>query len=253
MADTSANFGGNVVRSTPATQPGRHPFAEGVFTYYLVVTAGPEEIDSGDLQAATVFVLSKPAAVRVVVAATGQTLDRGDAVQAERAPLTVAVDGAGVRLLVAGTRSSSGLPEGITVTPAASVYRVSKPWGHELWINGQHPTYALKEIAIRKGTQTSLQYHRIKQETNVLFEGTARLHYNKDATVPNEQAGAEHIGTIDVEAVSSIDVVPPVLHRLEAMTDVLLYEVSTPHLDDVIRVQDDAKRPDGRIPTEHKG
>ena len=49
-----------------------------------------------------------------------------------------------------------------------------------------------------------------------------------------------------------IDVFPPTLHRLEAISDITLYETSTPQLDDVVRVQDDAKRPDGRIDIEHK-
>jgi hypothetical protein len=45
--------------------------------------------------------------------------------------------------------------------------------------------------------------------------------------------------------------VPGILHRLEAITDILLYETSTPHLDDVVRVTDDSKRPNGRIEQEH--
>jgi hypothetical protein len=44
---------------------------------------------------------------------------------------------------------------------------------------------------------------------------------------------------------------PGILHRLEAISDVLLYETSTPHLDDVVRVTDDSKRPHGRIEKEH--
>ena len=139
------------------------------------------------------------------------------------------------------------------MTPNAQIYKVTKPWGHELWINGQHPNYALKEISIAKGTKTSLQYHQKKGETNVLFEGKARLHYKKDASVPNESVVPEHIGTTDVNAVVAIDVAPPTIHRIEALTNVLLYEVSTPHLDDVIRLQDDAHRPDGRIAAEHNG
>src|SRR3990172_2197221 len=155
MSEISRTFGGNVVRSTAATQAGRHVFAEGVFTYYLVVTDGPEAIRDDDLKAMSVFVLSKPSSVCIVVAETGQILEQGDVAQAEQASLTVAVDGAGARLLIAGTRVASGLSAGMSVTPAASVYRVSKPWGHELWLNGQHPMYALKEISIRKGTKTS--------------------------------------------------------------------------------------------------
>ena len=41
------------------------------------------------------------------------------------------------------------------------------------------------------------------------------------------------------------------IHRIKAVSDIILYEVSTPHLDDVIRLADDKKRKDGRIFTEH--
>ena len=42
------------------------------------------------------------------------------------------------------------------------------------------------------------------------------------------------------------------VHRLRAITDIMLYEVSTPHLDDVIRISDDQKRNNGRISSEHR-
>ena len=50
----------------------------------------------------------------------------------------------------------------------------------------------------------------------------------------------------------TINISPYVIHRLEAKSDLLLYEVSTPHLNDVIRLQDDSNRKDGRIDEEHK-
>jgi len=56
---------------------------------------------------------------------------------------------------------------------------------------------------------------------------------------------------VELAPISSIDVVPGVLHRLEALTNILLYETSTPHLDDVVRVADDSMRPHGRIEQEH--
>jgi len=49
-----------------------------------------------------------------------------------------------------------------------------------------------------------------------------------------------------------VDVPPNAVHRVEALTDIVLYETSTPHLDDVIRIQDDAARKNGRILTEHE-
>jgi mannose-6-phosphate isomerase len=120
-----------------------------------------------------------------------------------------------------------------------------------LWINGQHPCYALKEIFIKAGTKTSLQYHNFKQETNVLFQGTAKLHFKANVQISNDQCKELDTETTQIEPVSSVDVMPNTLHRLEAVTDILLYETSTPHLDDVVRVLDDNKRPDGRLEMEH--
>lgn len=252
MIDTGKNFGGNAVRSIAAAESGRHFFANDRYTYYLWVTKDSEEISILDLGSFSVFVLSMVAGSRVTVAGSGQELHAGDAVQVESAPFALAVAGGGVRLLVAGTRAASGRESGVTVIPSAKIYKVTKPWGHELWISGEHPNYAFKEISIKQGTKTSLQYHLHKQETNVLFEGTTRLYYKKDQDVPNDSVNAVNLGSVDMSAVASIDVSPPVIHRLEALSDVLLYEVSTPHLDDVIRIQDDAGRKDGRISTEHK-
>ena len=48
-----------------------------------------------------------------------------------------------------------------------------------------------------------------------------------------------------------IDVEPKTIHRIEAVTDLTLYETSTPHLDDVIRLQDDKSRESGLIQYEH--
>ncbi|PCJ59311.1 MAG: sugar isomerase [Planctomycetota bacterium] len=131
------------------------------------------------------------------------------------------------------------------------MYKVIKPWGHELWLNGNHPCYALKQIFIKAGTKTSLQYHNFKQETNVLFEGTALLHYKLNPDVKNDLVISNDITTVQIEPISSVDILPSTLHRLEAISDITLYETSTPHLNDVVRVSDDSNRPDGRIEKEH--
>lgn len=152
-------------------------------------------------------------------------------------------------LLVAGVAEPTASPEfqGVRVLGLDGLKRVEKPWGEELWINGRHPGFAFKRIRLNAGHRTSLQYHEFKRETNLLVEGTAKLHYNETA---GEHAGP--VREVELSSIAAIDVSPPVLHRIEAVTDVLLFEVSTPHLDDVIRVSDDAQRPDGFIATEHK-
>lgn len=120
-----------------------------------------------------------------------------------------------------------------------------------MWITGEHSGYCLKEIYIIQGTKTSLQYHEIKRETNVLLEGTARLHFKNKEEVENKQVTAQDLSHYDLTPLSTVDVYPNTLHRLEALTDILLYEVSTPHLNDVIRVADDTQRAHGRIESEH--
>src|SRR5258705_200881 len=172
--------------------------------------------------------------------------DRGTAVESEDAWLhlgdTLQVEGATALLkgrngtsvvLVSGVAGQSGEPPRIEARAAASHYRVSKPWGHELWLNGEHARYVLKEIFIRGGNRTSLQYHRFKRETNLLTVGEARLVYRTAGTGPPDETAAHELGTVALRPISLVDVTPQVLHRIEAVTDVYLYETSTPHLDDV--------------------
>ena len=68
----------------------------------------------------------------------------------------------------------------------AGVTRIDKPWGYELWLNGQHPGYAFKMLFLKRGSKTSLQYHRHKQETNVIYSGTALLHYKNNEDIDND-------------------------------------------------------------------
>ena len=125
-------------------------------------------------------------------------------------------------------------------------YKVSKPWGHELWINGEDPIFSFKEVHIRAGNQTSLQYHHHKVESNFLYHGACDLIYSAA-----DDLTADHLAEMHMDAPTSLHITPHTLHRLRAKTDLYLYETSTPHLDDVIRVQDDAGRDNGRIATEH--
>ncbi len=110
--------------------------------------------------------------------------------------------------------------------------RVDKPWGEELWV-AHNDLYALKIIRINKGTRSSLQYHTQKHETIYVDQGLVR------ATLEDESGAlVEHImrpGDVIVNP-------PNRKHRIEALEDTRLIEVSTPHLDDVVRVQDDFNR-----------
>lgn len=127
----------------------------------------------------------------------------------------------------------------------SQIKKVIKPWGYELWISeGKNAPYALKIIFIKKSTKTSLQFHKEKSEHNFIFAGRIKLYY-KDTKL-------NKIKTVPLNAGHVIHIRPEAIHRIEALTDVILIEASSPHLDDVIRLEDDYLRPDGKINAEHK-
>jgi mannose-6-phosphate isomerase-like protein (cupin superfamily) len=134
-----------------------------------------------------------------------------------------------------------------------AVKKVQKPWGYELWLTGDpSPHFAFKRIFIKAGTKTSLQYHEKKRETNFLIEGEANLHFNPDPAVAARDFQPANVSVETIGPGTVVDVQPLRVHRLEAVTDILLCEVSTPELDDVIRITDDSGRRDGRLESEHK-
>jgi mannose-6-phosphate isomerase len=244
-------YGGNRVGSPNLGRPGLQILGSGPYQYYLYETLENERITFGELRSFTLFVLENLNAATVTVQGISEKLLCGDRVQSEGFVLKVNVEGGPVKFLVAGTSSPHPSQKGLFFCNHANLYKVDKPWGHELWINGQHPCYALKQIYLKAGSRTSLQYHNFKQETNVLFEGRANLYYKDNHLVKNDDVTSSDLRKLELNPISSIDVNPGILHRLEAITDILLYETSTPHLDDVVRVTDDSRRPDGRIEREH--
>lgn len=110
--------------------------------------------------------------------------------------------------------------------------RIEKPWGYEFWF-AHNDLYAGKVIFIKQGTRSSLQYHRQKHETILIQSGKARATLEDE----NGQMVERVLGPGDI-----IENAPLRKHRLEALEDVTLIEVSTPQLDDVVRVEDDYKR-----------
>lgn len=128
--------------------------------------------------------------------------------------------------------------------------KVMKPWGYEVWLTGDpSELFALKQIFIKSGNKTSLQYHKFKRETNFIIEGVASLSYDKKGIYSEGEAFSISVSRFKGPFV--VDVFPNTIHRLEALTDLVLLEISTPELDDVIRLQDDSGRTNGRVTSEH--
>jgi mannose-6-phosphate isomerase len=105
---------------------------------------------------------------------------------------------------------------------------VQKPWGHELiWAKTER--YVGKILHIKAGEALSLQYHRVKDETLMVLSGRMQLIHFEDGQEPR---------TTVLEAQQPFHVTPGLRHRMIAVTDVDVLEVSTPELDDVVRLED---------------
>jgi mannose-6-phosphate isomerase len=111
---------------------------------------------------------------------------------------------------------------------AFSPRRVEKPWGWEL-IWAQAEQYVGKLIFVRAGEALSLQYHAAKDESWLIQEGRARLELG---------AVEEELQTTEIGPGDAFRYRPGTVHRLSALEDTLVLEVSTPELDDVIRLED---------------
>ncbi|MGC1166473.1 MAG: cupin [Solirubrobacterales bacterium] len=110
--------------------------------------------------------------------------------------------------------------------------RVDKPWGHELWF-AQTDRYAGKLLHVRAGQRLSIQYHAEKDETSYLLSGRLRL---------SQGSSVDSLVTTELETGAAWRSEPGQVHTIEALEDVIVVEVSTPELDDVVRLADDYGR-----------
>ena len=118
---------------------------------------------------------------------------------------------------------------------------VNKPWGREEWIE-LNDKYCYKRLYLNQGHRTSFQYHVKKMETIYIIEGIAEV------WLENSEGKIEKMKMKKGDYFTN----PPMRkHRVVALSDLILQEVSTPEVDDVIRIDDDSSRPDGKINEEH--
>jgi mannose-6-phosphate isomerase-like protein (cupin superfamily) len=110
--------------------------------------------------------------------------------------------------------------------------KTEKPWGYEL-LYALTPQYAGKIIFVKKGSRLSLQYHEQKDESMYLLSGKALF-----SVQPQNGKMTENIA----EAGYCLHLAPSTIHRVQALEDATILEVSTPQLSDVVRLQDDYGR-----------
>jgi mannose-6-phosphate isomerase-like protein (cupin superfamily) len=122
-------------------------------------------------------------------------------------------------------------------TPFAfAARRIEKPWGYEL-IWAETERYVGKLLLVLAGQALSLQYHERKDEAWLVQDGRASLELG---TVGDE--GSMH--TVEIGPGDALRFPPRTIHRVTAIEDTTILEVSTPDLDDVVRLEDRYGRPE---------
>ena len=112
---------------------------------------------------------------------------------------------------------------------ASQPRKVEKPWGYEL-IWAETETYVGKILFVKAGESLSLQFHRVKDESWLVQQGRAKLELGSagDAVLKQEV----------VAPGATFRFRPGTVHRVTALEDTTIVEVSTSHLDDVVRLED---------------
>ena len=107
------------------------------------------------------------------------------------------------------------------------VTRVDKPWGYELhWAKTDR--YVGKVIHVNKGHALSLQYHNLKDETIYLWTGRITFEIEVNGVLTSRE----------MKPGEAVHITPKTVHRMTAIEDSDIFEVSTPELHDVVRLED---------------
>ena len=112
---------------------------------------------------------------------------------------------------------------------AFDVRRVDKPWGHEL-IWALTDTYCGKVLFVKAGHALSLQFHREKDESWFVQSGRAKLELG--------EVGEPVLKEEVIAAGAAFHYTPGTVHRVTALEDTTILEVSTPEIEDIVRLKD---------------
>jgi mannose-6-phosphate isomerase len=141
-------------------------------------------------------------------------------------PSGAGVPGRTLPCLCGGRRSKGSFPR---MSGPSAIRHVSKPWGHEtIWAVTDQ--YVGKILHITAGQALSVQYHEHKDETVYLLSGQMIYRIWDEADGPSR--------VVPLAIGQAYRITPGTIHQMEAVTDCDVLEVSTPQLDDVIRLQD---------------
>ena len=111
-----------------------------------------------------------------------------------------------------------------------NVTHVPKPWGHEtIWAHSER--YVGKILHITAGQELSVQYHNRKDETVYLLSGEIIYRVQKDG---NDDV----LDDVKLRVGESFRITPGTIHQMVAVTDCDVLEVSTPEVDDIVRLSD---------------
>ena len=107
---------------------------------------------------------------------------------------------------------------------------VSKPWGYEIWW-AKTERYVGKILHVNKGESLSLQYHNVKDETILMQSGLLLFE-------TGQKGDPGPLQRLEMKPGDVFHITPGTLHRMTALEDSDLVEVSTPETDDVVRLED---------------
>ncbi len=110
--------------------------------------------------------------------------------------------------------------------------KINKPWGYEQIIS-INKKYVMKKLFMKKNHRCSLQFHNKKHETVIILEGKLKIYSGKNKNKLKSKIYKKY---------QSLIIPPKLIHRMEAITDCMYLEASTPQLKDVVRLSDDYNR-----------